>query len=377
MMFKKINAWVHLWFGLFSGIVVFVLGLTGCILVFEPELRSLTSPWLHVDAAGREMLPPSVLYQTAKKALPDKKLGTVWYHGEDHSVSISVRPDSQIYVNPYTAKVVAIKGDSEFFDFVKEGHYYLWLPEKIGHQVTGWGTAIFFILLVSGLVLWWPKKWNKRAVEQSFKVKWKAKFKRVNYDLHNVFGFYSLLVALVLAFTGLMMSFRWFGDVVFILTGGVEHERVEVRSDSVNVELANQYRQVDKAWRIGITQIGEHDKKSIIVGIPEKASDPIYLTVDMYKGTWRDVALDQATLKPIPGGGNGRMRDLALADWINRANYGLHVGEIGGITTKIIYFIASLISASLPITGFLIWWGRRKKKSAPKVKNRRQLASVG
>ncbi|MBN3661790.1 MAG: PepSY domain-containing protein, partial [Ornithobacterium rhinotracheale] len=44
------------------------------------------------------------------------------------------------------------------------------------------------------------------------------------------------------------------------------------------------------------------------------------------------------------------------------ANYDIHVGAILGIWTKILAFIISLICASLPITGFLVWWGRKNKK---------------
>jgi uncharacterized iron-regulated membrane protein len=38
----------------------------------------------------------------------------------------------------------------------------------------------------------------------------RAKFKRVNYDLHTVLGFYSLTIALTLTITGLIMGFQWF-----------------------------------------------------------------------------------------------------------------------------------------------------------------------
>jgi uncharacterized iron-regulated membrane protein len=62
-------------------------------------------------------------------------------------------------------------------------------------------------------------------------------------------------------------------------------------------------------------------------------------------------------------------------------NYDIHVGQILGLTGKIIAFLASLICASLPITGFIIWWGKRNKKGK-KVKevvhnrttHKRQLA---
>ncbi len=43
-------------------------------------------------------------------------------------------------------------------------------------------------------------------------------------------------------------------------------------------------------------------------------------------------------------------------------NYDLHVGSILGFPGKVLAFFASLVAASLPLTGFLIWWGRNKKK---------------
>jgi uncharacterized iron-regulated membrane protein len=49
-------------------------------------------------------------------------------------------------------------------------------------------------------------------------------------------------------------------------------------------------------------------------------------------------------------------------------NYDIHVGAVLGLPGKIIAFCASLIAASLPITGFYIWWGRRKKKKAETAK---------
>jgi uncharacterized iron-regulated membrane protein len=53
---------------------------------------------------------------------------------------------------------------------------------------------------------------------------------------------------------------------------------------------------------------------------------------------------------------------------MNEMNYDIHVGQIGGLTTKIIAFLASFICASLPITGFIIWLGKRKKSKSKKVK---------
>lgn len=376
MTFKKINAWFHLWFGIASGIVVFVLGITGCVLVFEQEIKSLSSPWLHAERPVEgKILPPSVLYKSVEKALPAREIESVWYHGENQTAHFRIHEsDSTIYVNPYTAEVIAMVSNEDIFNFFKDGHYYFWLPKEIGHQVTGWGTLIFFLLLISGIILWWPKKWNKKGKEQSFKIRWSAKFKRINYDLHNVLGFYSVIIAIVVAFTALMMSFTWFSKSVYWLAGGENTPRIEAVSDTTSNLKPILSSQIDKAWHKGVYELAEHNPYEILMHFPETPTEAIYVCTDMYRGTWRDVYLDQYTLEELPAS-NKRLREEDLASWIRRSNYGLHVGLIGGVTTKIIYFLASLICASLPITGFYIWWGK-KKKSNKIVKPKNSLTTA-
>jgi uncharacterized iron-regulated membrane protein len=378
MLFKKINAWLHLWLGLASGIIVVILSITGCILVFEQEIRQLTSPWLHVEQKGTDFLPPSKLHESVSKALPEKTVKSVWYHGVGRTAHVTLNSDSIVYVNPYTAEVVAMVDHEDFFHFIEEGHFHLWMPEEIGEIFVGWGTFIFFLLLISGVILWWPKKWNKKGIEQSFKVRWKAKFKRVNYDLHNVLGFYSLTIALLFAFTGLIMSFSWFNTGVFWLTGGENKPRIQSVSDTTFTGQTKMLEQVDKAWLMGRHEIGEFNKDEIIVSFPKEASSTIYVCTDMKNGIWRDIYLDQFTLKQLPAS-QSKIRDADLATWLRRSNFSLHVGAIGGLTTKILFFLASLICASLPITGFYIWWGKKKKSAKgtkPKNPNPREKQLV-
>lgn len=371
MTLKKIIAWLHLWLGLISGIVIVIVGFTGTVLVFEHEIKPLCYPFIKAEKPeGKSYLPPSVLAAAVEDKLPGKKASSLWYHGEGRTTHVTIDADSTVYVNPYTAEVVAVTHEEDFFHIMLEGHTHLWLPVKIGQQIVSWSTLIFFVLLISGIVLWWPKKWNKKGKEQSFRIKWKAKFKRLNYDLHNVLGFYSLIVALVLTITGLIMSFAWFSSAVFYLAGEkTPPARIEALSDTSANPTVKSRLQADRAWRLGMNTIAEHNTDQIIVAFPEKASDPIYVCTDMYKGTWRDVFLDQHTLKQLPGSGI-RLREADLAGWLRRSNYGIHVGEIGGLTTKIIYFITSLIVTTLPITGFYIWWGKKKKSA----KRKRHLA---
>ncbi len=329
-MFSKINAWLHLWLGLAAGIPVIILAITGCVLVFEHDIKELTTNYIHVEPrSAEEQLPPSVIYKAVNHILPDKEIASSWYNGLDKSVKVSLdHSDSLVYVNPYTAEVLAIVDHEDFFHFMDEGHRHLWMPVKIGRQVVGWSTFIFFILLITGLVLWWPKKWNKRSREQSFSIKWKAKFKRVNYDLHNVLGFYSLTIALVMCFTGLIMSFPWIRSAVVSLTGGYSNKpKIEKsnKEEYIDQPLNDALVVADQIWHKVRREYAKYNKEAVIVHYPEPEDKTVYACTDMEGGTWRDLNFDRYTLE-LAGRKQGPIDEANTTEWLMRSNYALNTG---------------------------------------------------
>ncbi|MBF7092215.1 PepSY domain-containing protein [Flavobacterium sp. ALJ2] len=371
--FSKINAWLHLWLGLASGLVVFIMGITGCILVFEQEIKHATSPWLNVEAQESEkVLPPSKIYEAVSKALPNKEIHGLWYNGLDKTIKVDVESDSLIYVNPYNGAITGMVDHEDFFHIMDEGHRYLWLGRDVGSQVTAWGTLIFFFLLISGLILWFPKKWNKTTRDASFKIKWSAKFKRINYDLHNVMGFYTIILALLISFTGLIMSFQWVRSSTYWISGGWADKKdkkeqvVAVKKDTLSQKQLDKLAAADFIWNKVRKEIAKENKEAVIIHFPDGPEDDFYACTDMNKGVWRDLYFDQQTLELKPNS-QKYIDDEHFSKWLMRSNYSLHIGTIGGMSTKILYFAGSLICASLPVTGFYIWWGR-KKKQKPTVK---------
>jgi len=100
---------------------------------------------------------------------PDQAVEAIFYHYEPtyHYV---------VYLNPYSGKVLKVANmEDGFFRFILDGHFYLWLPHKIGQVVVASATLIFLVLLVSGLILWFPK--NKKAAKQRFWFRWKEGLK--------------------------------------------------------------------------------------------------------------------------------------------------------------------------------------------------------
>lgn len=373
--FLKINAWLHLWLGLASGIIVVILSITGCVLVFEHDIKNLLYDHYAVEPQPAEQqLAPSYLYKNIKATHPELEIASFWYYGLDKSVKVSIdHSDSLIYVNPYTAEILAIVDHEDFFHEMDEGHRRLWLPPKIGRQVVGWATAIFLFITLSGIIMWWPKKWNKRHTKQALTINWKGKLKRINYDLHNVLGFYSLTLALLMAITGLIMAFPVVRKQVIALAGGypprIKVEKTATVDSTAITAPTDALFVADSIWRFVRKEVAYKNKEAVIVHIPEEEDEFVYACTDMHMGSWRDLRFDRNTITLLPSSQKA-MKDVNTAEWISRSNYALHTGFIGGMTTKILYFTASLICASLPITGFYIWWGKRRKKKNNRTKTK-------
>lgn len=377
MSVKKVVGKVHLWLGLASGLVVFMVATTGCILAFQEEIKDLLRhSYKYVEpVTDAPLLSPSQLKTIAKPMVPGKSPQGVVYEGRNFSAIVQfygAAPDYfyQVYVNPYTGKVLkVVDEDNDFFHIILHGHYYLWLPEDIGRVVVAYSTVIFVVMLLTGLVLWWPKKWSKSNIKKSFKIKWKAGWRRVNYDLHNVPGFYALIVALMLGLTGLLFEVNWFiKPVYWLASGGQTMPEYQAPVSDTTIRSTSTVLPVDRLWQ----QLSKTEPKAgLYIGYPEKASDALFAYVNHHPGTGTYYELDyyyldQQTLKPfdLKGPYIGKFADANLGDKLRRMNYDIHTGAILSLPGKILAFIASLICASLPITGFVIWWGRRRKERA-------------
>lgn len=362
---KKVIRYIHLWLGLTSGLVVVLLGATGCILAFELEIRNATEGFRRVDQRNTAYLPPSVLKSIADKHFTSKKTLGVEYPGRNKA-AVAMYYDElhfeQLFIDPYEGTVLKHKDmTKDFFRIVLDGHFYLWLPHHIGQPIAASATLIFLLMMITGLVLWWPK--NKAARKQRFKIKWNARWRRKNYDLHNVLGFYMTWVAIFLAITGLVMGFEWFAKSVYWVSSGgeamVAHEHpVSDTTKKTGVNIADSLW----SWKLNEIKTGE----SISVWFPSLPTDAIEVVINHRPGTYYKSDFfhyDQYTGEELQAAGSfgGRFADAKLADKIVRMNYDIHVGAVLGITGKIIAFFASLIATSLPITGFLIWRGRRRK----------------
>ena len=374
--FKRIVRQIHLWLGLLSGLVVLILGITGCIYAFQEELQSwLYADKLYVTPADTPRKPLeeglAAAQATLGKEMPIQR--TVVPNGPEYSYifyhfALHENPQGPwywnerkynlaVYVNPYTAKVIGVQDmNFEFFSVVLWLHWSLLLKNSIGQPIVGVATLMFVVLLISGLVLWWPHNKKARKMRTWFRWKPDTRWKRKNYDLHNILGFYSLFLVIFIALTGLMWAFDWFSSgVEWVANGGEPTEQsVPALSDSTQIASAGPLAAIHQSLQESYPQA-----KQFYISFPPDKKGAYSVSVDagnLIRTEDDYLYFDQYTAREIT---RETWADKSGGDKVHALKYDIHVGAIGGLPGKVIAFFLSLFAASLPVTGFIMWYFRK------------------
>ncbi|HEY0944908.1 MAG TPA: PepSY-associated TM helix domain-containing protein [Opitutaceae bacterium] len=228
MSFRKTLFWVHLVAGVVAGGVIGIMSFTGAVLAFETEIVA----WAERDA--RRVAPPAI---DAPRLALDELLQRVRAHDPEarptgitvsadrrDAVMFAVGRDIAYYVNPYTGEVrqPASTAVHDFMRTMVEWHRWLAMSgdhRATGKAITGACNTAFLILGLTGLYLWWPRNRSWRALKPSVWFLRDARGKARDWNWHNVIGFWSLPVLIVLTASGMVISYRWAGNLVYRAAG--------------------------------------------------------------------------------------------------------------------------------------------------------------
>jgi len=397
---RKLLNDVHLWIGLPSGIIVFIICLTGTIYVFNTEIRELSSPELYkVEKAfnaqrlSADELTAAVSSETGGQVISIKipadlarsYILTVSMPEEptgNTAPSASEKPSTpapriQYWVNPYSGKILGSSADknsvTDFMQLMFSLHRWLLLDrieepligelpnKKLGSYISGTATILFTLGVITGIIIWFPQK--IRNWKQGLKIKWNANWKRVNHDIHNSLGFYSCIFLFMMGITGPQWSFEWYKTGLRKTLGTYQPadapkpEMPKSDTSSINgtksVSFTEYIRSVDKV----LDYTGD-----LTITMPADSSEAV-LVNKTKTGFFAPVAadkiyLDQYTSSLIK---TEVFSEKPFNERISNSIKALHVGDVYGKFSKIIYFLACLIATSLPITGTLIWINKLKK----------------
>lgn len=383
---------IHLWLGIGSGLVIFIICLTGTLYAFHTEIeRLLTRDKYYVTVPENgARLPLDTLVPSLEKTLKGKIASIVIPGDASMSYLVTLKgpgkkagakqpmpagmkmpakgekePKGKTYfINPYTGAVMGEQagGAYQFFLKVNQIHRWLLLDNKTGSLIVGSATLIFVLLVISGLVIWFPLKWKN--IKQGFQVKFRANWKRVNHDLHKTLGFYAFLVLLVISLSALSWPFEWYKKGFSKVLGAqIQKSKTEkplfsaAPADSLAKPMSLDAHLAHAAALFAY----EGDTRMIL------PSEPLGIVNITKNKTGNFVVAGTDRVQFDRFSGNALRTEYfskkKLGEKIADSLKPIHTGEMFGLTSKIIYFLSCLIATSLPVTGTLIWINRLRKKS--------------
>lgn len=365
---KKIFRKIHLWLSVPFGLIITLVCFSGAMLVFENEVNEwFRRDLYYVETVKESPLPMDKLLEKVATTLPDSVSVTGVSISSDsgraYQVSLSKPRRASLYVDQYTGEMKGKSERSGFFMFMFRMHRWLLDSMNPGNEGIFWGkmivgvsTLLLVFILISGIVIWWPR--TRKALKNSLKITATKGWRRFWYDLHVAGGMYALIFLLAMALTGLTWSFPWYRTAFYKVFG------VEVQQ-----RAAQGHEQKGDAQKRDTKQVAHREKKPFAywqeVYDKLRRQNPGYKQISISSGTasvsFNRFGNQRASDRYSFHTDNGEFTETSLYQHQDKSGkirgwiYSVHVGSWGGMFTRILAFIAALIGAALPLTGYYLW----------------------
>ena len=325
---------VHLWTGIGAGLYVLLISISGSAIVFRNDIYAAnTSPVIIVEGVGERMTTEQIGI-AARRAYPGYEVVQV-YEFEDNpkrAAEVRLEKGSRLqnrYFDPYTGADLgpSVPWPIRVMAWFEDLHINLF-GGRIGRQINAAGGALWALLALTGIVVWWQGIANwKRGLLLRMKSGWK----RFNWDLHSSFGFWTLLLTLMWGVTGI------FAAIPDPFRNAVDYLEPLQRID--NPAPPRGQRGAD---------------------VPQSQD----------RGTLPQIGPDPSAQPGQPGqrgrrGGRGRRPQFKtrIGDQLLKGAYALHFGNFAGTKVKVAWVILGLVPGLLFLTGLLMWINRKIRRS--------------
>lgn len=373
--FRSFIFWCHLAAGVFAGVVVLIMSVTGVLLTYQRQI-TLWADMRTMEAAppsaGAQRLAPAALVERVLSTEKGKPTALTWRAGRDAPVQVAFGRERTVFASSYTGEVLGEggKGVRAFFRKVTDLHRWLGAGEEnraLGKMVTGASNLAFLFLVVSGFYLWWPSEWSRRALRGVTWFRRGLRPKARDFNWHNTIGFWCAVPLFVVVLSGVVISYRWAGDLVYRAAGESPPPPAEgARPSAEGVPPAVALAGVDALWPRVTQRVPGW--RIITLNLPRKADAPFVFNIDRGNGgephKRAQLTLDRATgretkWEPYDATSPGRRMSSILRD--------AHTGEVLGIPGQTLAGLVSLGAAVLVWTGlslslrrFSAWRGRTR-----------------
>lgn len=355
---------IHLWLGLGLGGLFVLLGLTGSILAFYPEVDALLHPEIRVEASGAPDWDRALA--TLRAAYPDKN-GPWRFEVTGDPGAIPARyydpPERQGHAfRPMMVWLTSDGGAVLRRDYwgeyamtlIYDLHFRLLLGET-GGKLLGWLGFALLALLLSGLWAWWPRG----SLRKALRFKRGSPPQRALRDWHKLAGLSGLGFLLILTITGMMLELPEQSDAALGAIGlPVDHPpHVHGHADDASTSGAVP---VSKAIETAMTSLpgarlawietppaggGTYRMRLQVPGDPSFRFPHSFVWID--GATGKALAVHDA-------------RAAKSGTIVNNWVHSLHDGSAAGLAGRIVAALAGLVPLILFMSGLMRWRARRR-----------------
>jgi uncharacterized iron-regulated membrane protein len=413
---KTVRWWLqqlHLWTGLVLLLPLVMMGITGAVLVYAHDIEHLLGQGEPPAVTAGEWRKPSEIIEAAKAASSEAgrmPIAVRWpvEVGEPAAVRLSrpgmatERPQMrggpsqtgqsgsiqgavptvspfagslQVLVDPVSLQVLDVQQTmTGWVRFFHDLHGHVFITGGLGREIVGWLGVAMLVLGTSGLIIWWPRSGQWKS---AFTIRKGATGLRLHRDLHGAVGIWSLVLFLLVNFTGVYIAFpQQVGAVVNAIWPGRDMraaifqarvERPQPGQASITLDAALDLVQAsvpdarflnaflptrpDQALRIGMIRPGHAEGAPIITVLV----DP-----------WRQSVIDVFDPKTLSTG-------ETIIAWQRALHYGIGLGGV----YKFLVFVSGVIIPIFAVTGTLMWWIKRRNRRATELAKQAVLRQAG
>ncbi|HMM45386.1 MAG TPA: PepSY-associated TM helix domain-containing protein [Candidatus Macondimonas sp.] len=401
--------WLHRWAGLTMAGLLIVVGLTGSLLAFYPEIERAINPQFYPAQPCTAPLGPGELAARLETARPVLRVTAVTIEGNQGATLASVKAApgapaltyDNVFLSPCDGSVLferrfgdLSQGLTNLMGFVYRLHYELALG-KVGIWILGICALIWTLDCFVALYLTFPirrrrpisnaadaapgKSWLARW-RPAWKVRWSAGPTKLNFDLHRAGGLWLWPALLVFAWSSVYMNL-W--DTVYTWT-----------TRAVMEFHAPWTTFTPRAERLETPRLGWREAEQRGIALMSAAAQtegftierPVALRLRPEWGTYEyrvrsslDLQDKRGTTRVWFDADTGTQRLLLLPQGQYTGNtvtnwlYALHMASVFGLPYRIFVSALGLVITMLSVTGIIIWL---KKRRASRLSRKRRRSNA-
>lgn len=354
---------IHNWLGLYTGVVIAFLCITGAAALFRPEIDRALNPHLTKVEKQNNTVSLTEVVERVLESHPDKQLFEVELPKEHLDTwNIRLKPNEaaplfpmfwEVFVNPYTGEILGERNYYKTFSYYLRNIHVRFYEAEFGRQIIGLAGIALLISTITGFLIY-----GKFMKSQSFGEIRKKNTRITHGDIHKMIGVATLVFNFVIAITG-----AWLGLQVYLMkavdmdlpNSYIRQEKLLSKSedtafpldydtilDRVQAEFPEMH-----PWYIRPTTNGEaliHVYGNVKGQTYERRSNKLVLNKEDYAKLHRYNISEQG-----------------FGDILYFVQESFHFGDFAGLPLKLLYCFLALCSAYLSLSGFIIYLERTKK----------------